>query len=103
MNGRIRVYAQRVFARQAVEVALIHEIDGKRFAVSNPMFTEIVPEGNIVEPTFRLHNEEAQELMDALWDAGLRPTEGSGSAGSLAATERHLADMREIVKKKGLM
>jgi hypothetical protein len=35
-------------------------------------------------------------LMDQLWQCGLRPTEGTGSAGSLAATERHLKDMREI-------
>ena len=33
-------------------------------------------------------------LIDELWSAGLRPSEGTGSAGSLAATERHLADMR---------
>lgn len=34
--------------------------------------------------------------MDQLWNCGLRPTEGSGSAGSLAATQRHLEDMRKI-------
>jgi len=34
--------------------------------------------------------------MDELWQCGLRPSEGSGSAGSLAATERHLADMRKL-------
>jgi hypothetical protein len=67
------------------------------------VFKEIVDEGNIVEPTLRIRNDEAQELMDALWDAGLRPTEGTGSAGSLAATERHLADMRAIVAKRGVM
>lgn len=48
------------------------------------------------EPTLRINATEAQQLVDELWDAGLRPSEGSGSAGSLAATERHLADMRKI-------
>ena len=47
----------------------------------------------------RLTRNEAQELMDALWDAGLRPTEGSGSAGALAATQAHLKDMQRIVFK----
>jgi hypothetical protein len=42
---------------------------------------------------------QAQELIDDLWRAGLRPTEGSGSAGSLKATENHLNDMRRIVAK----
>ena len=50
-------------------------------------------------PVFDLRKDEAQQLMDELWRAGLRPSEGTGSAGSLAATERHLADMRALVFK----
>jgi hypothetical protein len=53
--------------------------------------------GRVISPTFKLHEDEAQVLMDSLWSCGIRPTEGSGSAGSLAATERHLNDMRAIV------
>ncbi len=47
-----------------------------------------------------ISSNEAQRLMDDLWDAGLRPSEGTGSAGSLAATQKHLADMRTIVFKQ---
>jgi hypothetical protein len=50
-----------------------------------------------VKPFVTLSIEQAQILMDSLWVCGVRPTEGSGSAGSLAATEKHLADMRSIV------
>lgn len=53
------------------------------------------------EPTFSLSVEAAQTLMDDLWNTGLRPTEGAGSAGSLAATQRHLEDMRRLVFQKG--
>lgn len=49
------------------------------------------------EPTFRLDETRAQVLMDDLWVCGLRPTEGKGSAGALAATERHLKDLQKIV------
>ena len=48
------------------------------------------------KPTIGLAEEEAQLLMDELWFCGLRPTEGSGSAGAMAATEKHLRDMRRI-------
>ena len=48
------------------------------------------------EPTWRLTDEAAQELMDALWAAGLRPVEGRGSAGQLAAVQAHLEDMRKL-------
>lgn len=34
--------------------------------------------------------DAAQELMDELWAVGLRPSEGTGSAGALAATQKHL-------------
>lgn len=47
----------------------------------------------------RLSADAAQRLMDDLWDAGVRPAEGAGSAGQLAATVRHLEDMRTLVFK----
>ena len=51
------------------------------------------------EPIVRLDMMEAQHLMDELWRCGLRPTEGTGSAGSLAATQSHLHDMQNIAFK----
>jgi len=51
-------------------------------------------------PTMRLPDESAQQLMDGLWNAGLRPKEGSGSAGALAATQKHLEDFRALVFKR---
>lgn len=56
-------------------------------------------EGLNVQPAFTLRMEEAQRLMDQLWDCGLRPTEGTGSAGAMAATQRHLEDMRKLVQQ----
>lgn len=62
------------------------------------MLTEAKPEERPGE-LLRVSKLELQQLMDEIWAAGIRPTEGSGSAGSLAATERHLADMRALVFK----
>ena len=53
--------------------------------------------GRKLEPFVRLEKEQAQLLMDDLWNCGIRPTEGAGSAGAMAATERHLEDMRKLV------
>jgi hypothetical protein len=50
----------------------------------------------VVEPTLRIDMDAAQTLMDDLWQAGLRPTDGAGSAGAMRATEKHLHDMRKI-------
>ena len=51
---------------------------------------------DVAEVPLTLNDRQAQELMDELWQCGLRPSEGTGSAGSLAATERHLKDMQRI-------
>lgn len=57
------------------------------------------PRQELPEP-FPMSWDDAQSLMDQLWNCGVRPTEGTGSAGSLAATKNHLEDMRRIVFKE---
>lgn len=53
-------------------------------------------EGSEIPPAACLTLHQAQVLIDQLWECGLRPTEGTGSAGALAAIERHLADMKRV-------
>jgi len=66
--------------------------------IAAPVYGTSLPnDGTTPEPSMQLSPEAAQQLMDQLWQAGLRPTEGTGSAGSLAATQKHLDDMRAIV------
>ncbi|MCP3885126.1 MAG: hypothetical protein GY700_06560 [Propionibacteriaceae bacterium] len=57
---------------------------------------EQIPVGESPEPTVRITRQQAQRLLDNLWDAGLRPKDGTGSTGQLAATEKHLEDMRSL-------
>lgn len=40
-----------------------------------------------------------QGLMDSLWECGIRPSEGQGSAGQLAAVQKHLEDMRTFANR----
>ena len=56
-------------------------------------------EGEYIAPAIRLSRKSAQLLIDDLWSSGYRPTEGTGSAGALRATEKHLEDMRTLVFK----
>ena len=80
-------------------------IFASRTHIAEPItFRPIKPseETNFIDPSIRITREQAQHLMDQLWTCGLRPTEGAGSAGALAATERHLRDMQQLVfKEKG--
>ena len=64
-----------------------------------PLVMRDAKECEMIEPMVTIDPQAAQGLMDSLWDCGLRPSEGSGSAGALAATQRHLDDMRRLVFK----
>lgn len=71
--------------------------------VAQPLEFRFEDEGVSFLPIVRLSPDEAQSLMDDLWECGLRPSEGTGSVGAmapqfeLAATQRHLEDMRKLV------
>lgn len=77
----------------------IKEQDGKVSYLSDIVMT--TQEVTAVEPSdvLTVPRETAQELMDSLWQCGLRPSEGSGSAGSLKATQDHLKDMQELSRR----
>lgn len=71
--------------------------DGTRLdSVSEPLVLRPIEDGAVIEPTVRIHEEAAQRLMDDLWQCGMRPSEGTGSAGAMAKIEAHLEDMRTI-------
>jgi hypothetical protein len=78
---------------------LLKQRSGNGVATAEPIVMQTREEGELYQPSFRLKQHQAQVLMDDLWHTGLRPTEGTGSAGALAATERHLEDMKKIVFK----
>jgi hypothetical protein len=92
MRDDIRIFVQPNFCCQTIELYIQHNgnwIDH---------FESVqVSEGTLPPIALRLSDCQAQDLMDRLWAAGLRPVEGRGSAGALAATERHLEDMRKLV------
>jgi len=53
-----------------------------------------------IEPSLKLSPDNAQILMDDLWDCGIRPTEGAGTAGAMKKIEDHLKDLRIILFHK---
>jgi hypothetical protein len=67
--------------------------DNGNIAVAEPLrLTTVEPNQALPhhDPLFSFDDNQAQRLMDELWNLGIRPTEGHGSTGQLAATEKHL-------------
>lgn len=83
----IKLYAFRIYLRTKWRV------EGKL------KFVELTKEDRQtpLEPFLEIEMHEAQELMDSLWDCGLRPSEGTGSAGAFKALQNHLSDLKEVL------
>lgn len=80
-----------------VELRMIHrDENGNTSAAQAVQMAVRDHKSGPVAPFLRLELSETQELMDALWTAGLRPTEARGSAGAMDATQKHLADLQRL-------
>lgn len=95
----VKIQAERQPWNDGIAIRLGEKKEDGGFAVAKPLVFETVKPGEYIDPCMHLSITDAQRLMDELWHCGLRPTEGTGSAGALAATERHLADLQRIVFK----
>jgi hypothetical protein len=98
----IEVHASQDFLRNGFAFHVV-ERRGQTVSVAGPLvMTDCDAERSALyppEPTFRLRNDECQALMDELWRIGVRPSEGSGSAGSLRQAEEHIASLQAIAFK----
>ncbi len=95
----VKIKAQAAPWRRAVELLIYEEQNGRRSYIKGiELETDIFDENSSIPDSsiLRIEIEDAQILMDQLWNCGLRPAEGAGSAGSLRATENHLHDMQKI-------
>lgn len=98
MKNSILVFAERSLVRRSIEVTVLERGPDGTESIAKPLEMEALDLERLTTkpPTMSLDGTAAQQLMDELWRCGTRPTEGAGSAGSLAATERHLKDMQSI-------
>lgn len=103
MDGDIlplEVMARREDWNFGVSIYMRQRTVGHGMQVADSVVMRTAEKGEHIRPMLTLDIQTAQQLMDELWQCGLRPTEGTGSAGSLKATERHLEDMRALVFKQ---
>ena len=85
----------------AYEFLAIKTTQSGRFFIETT-FNLLPIEDNIIvpSPTLAMYAEEAQTLLDAMWNSGLRPRDGTGGLAHTNAQAAHIADLRAIVMKK---
>jgi hypothetical protein len=96
-DQRLQILARKSPWDFGIDLCIGREAGDGGFSYGQPIVFKNDRPGLCPEATLHLEDQEAQMLMDQLWQVGFRPTEGSGSAGSLAATERHLKDLQKYV------
>jgi hypothetical protein len=94
----MHIHAARQVWTDDIAISLGRDQMGQ-LAVAKPLVFGTVGLGVQTDPAITLNITSAQRLMDELWQCGIRPSEGAGSAGAMAATQRHLEDMRTLVFK----
>lgn len=99
MDEKLEINAQRHYSG-AINIYMGYKISHEKIMMAQPVTVKETENGYVHDPLITLHHHHAQTLMDQLWVCGIRPTEGTGSAGALAATERHLKDLQRIVFKE---
>jgi hypothetical protein len=93
----IYLFDERVLPEHKTTFFVRQVDDGLNFCGIAP---EVAEAGSDSAPAFYLSPEDAQLLMNSLWDCGLRPLQAAGSTGQLDAVKYHLEDMRRIVFDK---
>jgi hypothetical protein len=96
--GKLLLRATRTPWRFRNEIELrMAVIDGAKVTVATSLIMTPQDEDADFPPLMAMSQDMGQQLMDQLWECGLRPSEG---AGQVAAVQAHLADMRALVFKK---
>lgn len=98
MRSRYVFRARREGWRGQIEIAIGDRCGEGSEVTHSARPIEFAPIGphDEIRDWISLSADDAQALVDELWTLGVRPSEWPGSAGSLAATERHLADMQRV-------
>jgi len=100
INRMMKVFAEKVPWERGIKIHMgEHLPNSNKISMLSEIIFKEMDEFTYSESPFFLNFTQAQELMDSLWDCGLRPSEGSGSAGALLATQNHLKDMQGLTDR----
>ena len=75
-----------------------YRVDDK-FVVADPVVMKEYELGTLSRGVsmLTLEDPECQNLMDALWQSGVRPSNGEGNVGMIGAMKEHIQDLRADV------
>ena len=99
MNRITAVGVQDAFEYDTIDLFFRQDLyPGKAAYVTDVTMTEFNPHeislDQVPPAPLRLTHEAAQMLMDRLWNVGVRPTDGAGTAGAMRQAEAHIESLK---------
>jgi hypothetical protein len=99
MSKEVKIQAERSLVHYCIRLFGYVKTNGKSASIKPVELTE-VPDGREWEPFLKLEYEEAQSLLESLWEAGVRSPQITSTLGEINATKHHLKDMQRLVFKE---
>lgn len=98
---KTRYFLQSANYGQGVDIRICHvNHDNDIVGEAQPLTFDKFEDGDTWRaPVTTMDKHAAQNLLDELWQLGFRPERGNITTGQIAATEKHLNDMRAMVGK----
>lgn len=90
----IRITPKPEFMGFGYDIRIIDKIN-KTFVQGLSIIENV--EGMAIPSLFTLDKLQLQELMNELWNLGIRPSNGAGDNNAFEAVKYHLEDMRRLV------
>ena len=83
--------------RFGLDIRMVQKKEGKIY-LAQPVTMVEHKDGESANATMNLMKNESTALMDALWRAGVRPSNGEGNVGMIGAMKEHMADLRKEIE-----
>ena len=93
---------QSVDYRQRIELLYVRRELGETCAYAKPVTFELakLDPGHLADgPTLSLTREEARQIMQVLWDSGIRPNDGAGSIAETQSLRAHIKFSESVVDR----
>ena len=100
MSKEIKIQAERSLVHCCIRLFGYVKTNGKSASIQPVEITEISDGYHLWEPFLNLEYEEAQSLLESLWEAGVRSPQITSTLGEINATKHHLKDMQRLVFKE---
>ena len=100
MSKEIKIQAERSLVHCCIRLFGYVKTNGRSASIEPVEITEISDAHHLWEPFLNLEYEEAQSLLESLWEAGVRSPQITSTLGEINATKHHLKDMQRLVFKE---